>query len=168
MHALDQAHASIHILIFSTVNTQLRVVNPAVGFMTSLRKLNLDLNELTCLPPELSYCTNLKDLKLEGNAIKSPPREVRPTLCISFCPNKVACRVSATRSQHYLSGTAQEVAAHGSKRLYRAVAKAVYRDFFTGSCGRRATHPQLYDSPPGREREARLRLFTTQAPPCPL
>lgn len=52
--------------------------------MTSLRKLNLDLNELTCLPPELSYCTNLKDLKLEGNAIKSPPREVRPTHLVDF------------------------------------------------------------------------------------
>lgn len=42
----------------------------------SLRKLTLDLNELTCLPPELSYCSNLVELRLEGNAIKSPPREV--------------------------------------------------------------------------------------------
>ena len=44
--------------------------------LSGLKRLALDHNHITILPPAMGHLHNLRKLKLHSNDVKSPPREV--------------------------------------------------------------------------------------------
>ncbi|MEM7055697.1 MAG: leucine-rich repeat domain-containing protein [Bacteroidota bacterium] len=50
-------------------NKKLTSLDPAIGQLTSLKKLDLSYNELTSLPPEFEQLASLEELMLSGNPL---------------------------------------------------------------------------------------------------
>ncbi|KAE8729085.1 LRR repeats and ubiquitin-like domain-containing protein [Hibiscus syriacus] len=75
--------------IINTVNSmKLTTLPPALGFLTSLRQLNVANNKLTSLPNEIGLLTQLEVLKADNNRITTIPA------CIGECGSLVEVDLS--------------------------------------------------------------------------
>lgn len=58
--------------LFASAN-KIQTLSPAVGHCQTLRKLHLDKNKVSSLPPQLTTLTHLTELSFCGNTLRNLP-----------------------------------------------------------------------------------------------